>query len=112
MCLDNGLVPNRRQATIWTNADTIHWRIYAALEGDELKNVPNVPSWQRTQLPQWAVQPAYCGVSNAPDNMYREIIWYVNIMSERWLCGNIFKVVLGHNISFYSNKYVDYWCQQ
>ena len=28
---DNGLVPNRRQAIIWINADQIHWRIYAAL---------------------------------------------------------------------------------
>ena len=28
---DNGLAPNRRQAIIWTNADSIHWRIYAAL---------------------------------------------------------------------------------
>ena len=27
----NGLAPNRRQAIIWTNADPIHWRIYAAL---------------------------------------------------------------------------------
>ena len=26
----------RRQAIIWTNADPIHWRIYAALGGDEL----------------------------------------------------------------------------
>ena len=34
--LDNGLAPNRRQAIIWTNADPIHWRIYAALGGDEL----------------------------------------------------------------------------
>ena len=25
--LDNGLAPNRRQATISTNADPIHWRI-------------------------------------------------------------------------------------
>ena len=25
------LVPNRRQSIIWTNADLIHWRIYAAL---------------------------------------------------------------------------------
>ena len=33
---DNGLAPNRRQAIIWTNADPIHRRIYAALEGDEL----------------------------------------------------------------------------
>ena len=28
---NNGLAPNRRQAIIWTNADLIHWRIYAAL---------------------------------------------------------------------------------
>ena len=33
--LDNGLAPNRRQAIIWTNADPVHWRIYAALGGDE-----------------------------------------------------------------------------
>ena len=26
-------VPDRRRDTIWTNADTIHWRIYAALGG-------------------------------------------------------------------------------
>ena len=30
----NGLAPNRRQAITWTNADPVHWRIYAALEGD------------------------------------------------------------------------------
>ena len=37
--LNNGLklAPNRRQAIIWTNADPIHWRIYGALGGDELK---------------------------------------------------------------------------
>ena len=34
--LDNGLAPNRRQAFIWTNADPVHWPIYAALGGDEL----------------------------------------------------------------------------
>ena len=33
---DNGLVPSRRQAIIWTNADLNHRRIYAALGGDEL----------------------------------------------------------------------------
>ena len=38
MGLDNGWAPNMRQAIIWTNADLIHWRIYAALVGDELKN--------------------------------------------------------------------------
>ena len=34
--LDNGLQPSRRQAIIRTNADPIHWRIYAALGGEEL----------------------------------------------------------------------------
>ena len=32
----NGLVPNRRQVIIWTNADPIHWHIYAALGWVEL----------------------------------------------------------------------------
>ena len=36
--LDNGLTPNRRQAIIWTNADPINWRIYAALGGGGLNN--------------------------------------------------------------------------
>ena len=45
------LVPNRRQAIIWTNADPIHWRIYAALGGDELKNNSmNVLSIMKQQL--------------------------------------------------------------
>ena len=34
--LDNGLVPNRRQAIIWNNADQMHVRIYSALRGDKL----------------------------------------------------------------------------
>ena len=32
-------MPNRRQAIIWTNADPIHWQIYAALGGDELMSI-------------------------------------------------------------------------
>ena len=32
----NGLAPYRRQAIIWTNADQVHWCIYAPLGGDEL----------------------------------------------------------------------------
>ena len=35
--LDNGLAPNSQQAINLTNADPIHWRIYAALEADDLK---------------------------------------------------------------------------
>ena len=27
-----------QQAIIWTNADLIHWSIYAALGGDELRS--------------------------------------------------------------------------
>ena len=34
--LDTGLAPNWRQAVIWPNADPIHWRIYAAIAGNEL----------------------------------------------------------------------------
>ena len=29
------MAPKMRQVVIWTNADSIHWRIYATLEGDE-----------------------------------------------------------------------------
>ena len=36
--IDNGLAPNRRQVIIWTNADPIHWRVYAAPGGDEFKD--------------------------------------------------------------------------
>ena len=35
--LDNGLALNRWQAIILTNADLIHWCIYVALGGDELR---------------------------------------------------------------------------
>ena len=34
--LDNGWAPNRRQAIIGTNADPIHWHIYAAVGGEGL----------------------------------------------------------------------------
>ena len=40
--LDNGLAPKRRQAIIWTNADPIHWRIYAALGVDELNEYSHI----------------------------------------------------------------------
>ena len=38
--VNNGLVLNKRQVTILTNAESIHWRIYAALGGDELTHWP------------------------------------------------------------------------
>ena len=44
----NGLAPYRRQAIIWTSADPVHWRIYAALGGDELivSFIVNLSIWQ------------------------------------------------------------------
>ena len=33
------LATNRRQAITWTNYDPVQWRMYAALGGDELKNL-------------------------------------------------------------------------
>ena len=52
------------QVIIWTNADPIHWRIYAALGGDELIGYPYSPSsshrrlqlcidWQRSSWRSW-----------------------------------------------------------
>ena len=40
--LDNGLATNRRQAIIWTNADPIHWRIYAAPGGRWVKSYMHI----------------------------------------------------------------------
>ena len=44
---NNGWAPNRRQAIIWTNADPIHWCIYAALGGDKFNSLiyylPHMP---------------------------------------------------------------------
>ena len=38
--LNNGLVSNGRQAIIWTNAEPIYWRTYAALGGDVYNKSP------------------------------------------------------------------------
>ena len=37
--LDNGLVPNRRQAIIWTRYDPVQRRIYAVLGAHDLKRL-------------------------------------------------------------------------
>ena len=36
---DSCLTTNRQQAIMWTNAHPIHWRKWAALGGDELKDI-------------------------------------------------------------------------
>ena len=53
--LDNGLASNRRQAIIWTYANPIHWRIYAALGGDGLKSEHN---WNTSENPLHDYRPA------------------------------------------------------
>ena len=37
--LDNDLAPNKRETIVWTNADPIHWRIYAAPGGHKLIHI-------------------------------------------------------------------------
>ena len=44
MMNQHDLVPNRRQAITWTNADPVYRRIYAALGGDELNRLTE--TWQ------------------------------------------------------------------
>ena len=50
---DNGLVPNKQQAIIWTNAEPIHWRIYVAQGGDALILKQNPQLWP--SLPSWGL---------------------------------------------------------
>ena len=51
--LPHGLAPNRRQANIWTNGDPIHWRIYAALGGDEFNVKKLKLSGQPKYIKRW-----------------------------------------------------------
>ena len=46
---DNGLVPIRRQAIIWTNYGLVYWRIYASLGLNELKTIRS-QIWYRKWL--------------------------------------------------------------
>ena len=62
---DNGLAPNRRQAIIWTNAEWIHWHIYAALGGDELKGF----HWKYYHLCVWIC--VYSYITNKKLNFFQ-----------------------------------------
>ena len=46
----NGLAPKRRLVIIWTNADPVHWRIYAALGGYELSQCAQLSVMQQMGL--------------------------------------------------------------
>ena len=39
---DNGLVPNRRQAIIWTNDCLVYWRIYASLGLNDICSIDDM----------------------------------------------------------------------
>ena len=59
-CIDNGLAPNRRQAIIWTNADLLHWRIYAALWGDKLRKYHlNIKIYENMTRQDWYSCPVH-----------------------------------------------------
>ena len=45
----NGSAPVRRQAISWTDANPVHWRIYAALERDGLINRLMIPTTDRNR---------------------------------------------------------------
>ena len=48
---DYGLVPNRRQAIIWTNAELIHRRTYAEPGGDFKLNIATLNSNEICNMP-------------------------------------------------------------
>ena len=77
--LDNGLAPNRRQAIIWTNADLIHWRIYATLGEDELMACYCWDPWliEAERLVYVSVTYAIIGSDNGMwPGRHQAIIWF------------------------------------
>ena len=62
-------MPNMPQAIIWTNVGPFHWRIYAALGGDELISPQLVQSfgrsWWRHQMETFSALLAICA-GNSP----------------------------------------------
>ena len=49
LCLDKGLTSNMCQTIFWTNADRIHWRIYAEQGGDDYEYTGNYNTWRTKQ---------------------------------------------------------------
>ena len=72
-CSGSGLAPNRRQATIWTSADPIHWRIYAALGGDEL--IKHYMSLYQMNTENWFSLTASCWEHGDVFYMDRGVMW-------------------------------------
>ena len=53
LSVDNCLATNRRQTIIWTNDDSVQWRMYVALGGDILKAC-------KRQTSSWKSYPPFC----------------------------------------------------
>ena len=85
----NGLAQIRRQAIIWTNADPVHWRIYAALGGDGLTHWDHV-----THICQWTgssmVQVMACCLM-APSHYLNQCWFIVNQIPRNELLWNLTK---------------------
>ena len=76
--LDNGVVPNKQEAVIWTHVDLIHWHIYAALGGDELIYI----SWWCHQMETFSALLAICaGNSPVPGEFpaQRPVTWSFDV---------------------------------
>ena len=72
----NGLAPNRQQATTWTNANIVHWRIYAA------------PGPGKMSYRNWYQDWAHCGVTNdlgsspQPEGDARGLWWASQVVGD------------------------------
>ena len=62
------------QAIIWTNADPIHWRIYAALGGDELMTMMLDQFTDMKFLSDYWLQDYIIGSSNGLAHYRQQII--------------------------------------
>ena len=84
-------MPKRRQAIIWTNNNLAHWRIYAALEGDELMFITWKSIWCHGYYPsdrfvRNKILPQ-AWLSAADSDMFFQIPvnWYVYIYIWEWM---------------------------
>ena len=100
--LDNGLVQNRPQAIILTNADQINWSIYVALGGDELSREWRC-SWSRSNRRCsnyiWVINNfiAYQGVTYIRDFTVHQVI-SMFFPSLQYIKGSLFVVINRHVI--------------
>ena len=74
---DNGLAPSRRQTIIWTNADPVHRRIFAALGRDELtvnESWPIVTEWRHMATAACCVKTLYFSLRKNSLNF--KMLWF------------------------------------